>query len=188
MYYRFADFAVPRSLVSPDMRQMETFVMSTQDQVPVPVPLAGQCRCGHIQYRVVQEPRFTFACHCTDCQQLTSSAFSLGMAVPRDGFELHGEAHCWEKMSDSGGWSRQFTCPTCAGWTHTITENSPDIVIVRTSTLHDHRWVRPVAQIFTRSALPWALMPLQFSYDTEFSDTSPLEQAFAAGGIRPRRT
>lgn len=41
-----------------------------------------------------------------------------------------------------------------------------------------------VAQVFTRSALPRALR-VQFSYETEFKDPTPLEQAFAIGGIRP---
>ncbi len=100
-------------------------------------------------------------------------------------FHLEGEPHCWTKVADSGGKSDQFTCPECTGWTHTRTESSPSLTIVRSSTLDDHPWVRPVAQNFTRSALPWALMPIQFSYETEFKDTTPLEQAFAIGAIRP---
>ena len=150
-----------------------------------PLPLGGGCRCGRIRYRVTAEPRFLFACHCTDCQQMTASAFSLGMAVPAEGFVPEGELHCWEKRADSGGWSRAYRCPDCAVWTHTLTEKAPAFAIVRPITLDDHGWVRPVAQIFTRSALPWALMPVQFTYETEFKDTTPLEQAFALGGIRP---
>jgi membrane protein len=141
--------------------------------------LAGQCRCGEISYQISKTPLFTFVCHCTDCQQLSSSAFSMGMAVPKDSFTLQGEPDCWEKIADRGGWSRQFTCPVCTGWTHTLTENSPGIVIVRPSTLTDHRWLRPVAEIFTRSALPWALLKLPLSFETEFEDTEPLEAAFA---------
>ena len=153
-----------------------------------PLPLDGGCRCGRIRYCVTRPPAFIFACHCTDCQQLTSSAFSMGMAVPDAGFELleGGDAlHCWTKTGSSGKESQQYTCPTCAGWTHTRADSAPGITIVRPITLDEHGWVRPVAQIFTRSALPWALMPVQFSYWTEFEDTSPLEQAFAIGGIRP---
>ena len=157
--------------------------MPADDQFPL--PLEGACRCGQLRYQVTQAPLFTVACHCTDCQHLTSSAFSLGMAVPDEGFTATGETHLWEKTADSGGWSRQYTCPTCAAWTHTRTKNAAGITIVRPSTLRDHQWFRPIAQLFTRSAYPWALMPTQFSYETEFTDPSPLVQAFAAGGIRP---
>ena len=153
-----------------------------------PLPLAGGCRCGRVRYRVTQPPKFIFACHCTDCQQLTASAFSLGMAVLEAGFELQegrGDLRWWTKTADSGQESRQYTCQACAGWTHTVAASSPGVVIVRAMTLDERGWVRPVAQIFTRSALPWALMPAQFSFATEFEDTAPMEQAFAVGGIRP---
>ena len=43
--------------------------------------LVGGCRCGHIHYEITEQPWFGFACHCTDCQQLTASAFSLGITV-----------------------------------------------------------------------------------------------------------
>ncbi len=111
----------------------------------------------------------------------------MGMAVPADAFALEGEPNCWEKIADSGGWSRAFTCTNCAGWTHTKTQNAPGLVIVRPSTLHDHGWVRPVAQIFTRSALPWALMAVPLSYETEFTDATPLERIFAASDIASGR-
>ncbi len=149
------------------------------------LPLKGACRCGRISYKVTAAPKFIFACHCSDCQQLTSSAFSMGMAVDESAFDLEGTPHVWVKKADSGKQSRQFTCPDCAGWTHTIAEAHPGIVVVRPITLSEHQWVRPIAQVFTRSALPWALLPVQFSFEQAFPDPAPLEQAFAAGGIRP---
>jgi hypothetical protein len=45
----------------------------------------GGCFCGTVRYRITADPLFGFACHCTDCQQLTASAFSLGLAVPAGG-------------------------------------------------------------------------------------------------------
>jgi len=58
-------------------------------------------------------------------------------------------------------------------------------VIVRPTTLDDHRWFRPVAQIFTRSALPWATLPTLLTYETEFEDVEPLAKAFATASIAP---
>jgi hypothetical protein len=116
--------------------------------------ITGGCRCGDIRYTVTTAPLFVMACHCTDCQQQTSSAFSLGMPVEKDGFSLAGEPVAHPKTADSGNESRAYRCPTCAVWTHTTTDGSPDMAIVRPSTLDDARWFRPVAQIFVRSALP----------------------------------
>ncbi len=149
------------------------------------MPMLGQCRCGRIRYSVSKPPRFIFACHCTDCQQLTSSAFALGMAVPEDAFSLQGEPQVYEKKADSGGWSRQFSCPECTGWTHTKTEHAPGMVVVRPTTLQEHAWVRPIAQLFTRSAQRWALLNVPLSYEAEFKDPNELEEAFTGSGIAP---
>jgi hypothetical protein len=46
--------------------------------------ITGGCRCGSIRYRVTKAPLFVMACHCTDCQEQTSSAFSLGMPVDKE--------------------------------------------------------------------------------------------------------
>ena len=37
------------------------------------LPLTGR----KIRYEIAQEPSLVYACHCTDCQHITSSAFSL---------------------------------------------------------------------------------------------------------------
>jgi hypothetical protein len=48
----------------------------------------GGCRCGQIRF-AVSLPRFlTMACHCTGCQRMTGSAFSLSAAIPSKGFTI----------------------------------------------------------------------------------------------------
>ena len=93
-----------------------------------------------------------------------------------------GDPLDWSKIGSSGKPSHQFSCPICAGWTHTIAESAEGIVIVRPMTLHDHSWYRPVAEIFTRSALPWARMAVLLSYEAEFSDAEA-----ACCGLQIRR-
>lgn len=151
--------------------------------------LEGGCRCGQIRYTITSEPKFSFACHCIDCQQLSASAFSLGFAVDADAFAVTtGEPSRWTKTGSSGKPSHQFTCPKCSGWTHTQPESTVGIVIVRPTTLDESDWYRPVAEIFTRSALAWAKMPVALSYETEFENPKPLAAAYAAAGISPSAT
>ncbi len=40
------------------------------------LPQTGGCQCGAIRYEITEEPQQVYACHCRDCQRLTSSAFS----------------------------------------------------------------------------------------------------------------
>ena len=142
------------------------------------LPLEGACRCGALTYSVATAPHFALACHCTDCQQLSASAFSLGLVVEDAAFFLIGSAHVWAKTGESGGESRRYTCGLCATWLFTRSDASPGLTIVRPTTLNDHRWITPVAQIYTRSALPWALLAVPFSFETEVTDPAPLRQAF----------
>nr|WP_321986236.1 GFA family protein [uncultured Lichenicoccus sp.] len=41
-----------------------------------------------IGYRITGAAAFSFACHCTDCQQRTSIAFSMGFAIEKSRSEL----------------------------------------------------------------------------------------------------
>ena len=52
------------------------------------LPWEGGCRCGEVRFRVSAPPLLTAACHCTGCQRMSSSAYSLSAAIPSDGFEV----------------------------------------------------------------------------------------------------
>ena len=44
------------------------------------LPQTGGCQCGKIRYEITEAPQQVYACHCRDCQRLTSSAFSMGVS------------------------------------------------------------------------------------------------------------
>jgi hypothetical protein len=50
------------------------------------LPLTGGCQCGKIRYEISEAPQLVYTCHCTDCQRITGSAFSLGIALPETAF------------------------------------------------------------------------------------------------------
>ena len=52
------------------------------------LPLTGGCQCGTLRYEITEAPRLTYACHCTDCQRMTSSAFSMAIVVSEIAFRL----------------------------------------------------------------------------------------------------
>lgn len=55
------------------------------------LPLNGGCVCGAIRYEIFEAPIDIYACHCTDCQRITSSAFSLGVIVAATAFRATGK-------------------------------------------------------------------------------------------------
>src|SRR5262245_49895130 len=50
------------------------------------LPQTGGCQCGSIRYEITEAPQLVYTCHCTDCQPMTSSAFSMGVALPANAF------------------------------------------------------------------------------------------------------
>ena len=67
------------------------------------LPQTGGCHCGAIRYEITEEPQSVYVCHCTDCQRLTSSAFSMGVVVSEKALQLVGaEPRQLQRTADSG--------------------------------------------------------------------------------------
>jgi hypothetical protein len=121
------------------------------------LPLAGGCICGQLRYEV-RDPQVVLACHCRNCQQRTGSAFALSMLTLRKDFAVvSGETLSADLPGGSGALHRQHICPHCFTRTHTEMLAYPDIINVRPGTLDDPSMARPVAQIWTSLAQPWAV-------------------------------
>ena len=52
------------------------------------LPQTGGCQCGALRYEITQAPIMVYTCHCTDCQRMTSSSFSVGCVLPDGAFRL----------------------------------------------------------------------------------------------------
>ena len=67
------------------------------------LPQTGGCQCGGVRYEITQAPVMVYTCHCTDCQRMTSSAFSLGCVLPDGAFRLvRGEPNGVHRTTGSG--------------------------------------------------------------------------------------
>jgi hypothetical protein len=75
---------------------------------------------------------------------------------------------------------RQHICPECFTRTHTEMLAHPDIINVRPGTLDDPSMARPIAQVWTRLAHPWAIAPDVKRYDENPDDVAALSQAWRA--------
>ena len=47
------------------------------------LPQSGGCLCRALLYEIPRAPIVVYTCHCTDCQRLTGSAFSMALDGPR---------------------------------------------------------------------------------------------------------
>ena len=123
-------------------------------------PYPGRCVCGAVRYRLTAEPLTVYACHCTDCQALSGSAFRLSMPVLRDAVEItHGAPEEFRYAPVGAAPKRGKRCRDCGTWLWGEPERLPQIRVLRPSTLDDRSWVDPVAHIWVGSAQPWMRIP-----------------------------
>ena len=115
----------------------------------------GGCHCGKITYEGDVDPDKAGLCHCTDCQTLTGSAFSLFVPVPKASFRLRGEPRIYVKTGESGNRRAQAFCPDCGSRIYASAEHDPQVFNLRIGTVRQRAHLAPRAQIWCRSALPW---------------------------------
>lgn len=144
------------------------------------LPLSGGCVCGKLRYEVA-DPQIVLICHCRNCQQRTGSAYNVSMLTLRGDFRvLQGETTSRELPGGSGDLHRQHFCPDCLTRTHTEMLAHPDIINVRAGTLDNAAVARPIAQIWTSLAQPWAIAPGIQAFDENPGDITPLAAAWRA--------
>ena len=138
--------------------------------------MTGGCLCGEIRYVLKAEPLTLYACHCTDCQRRTGTAFAMCLVVKRDSLEVtKGTPAMFAVKMDDGRTKTGQVCTKCNTrlWGDPI--KAPGISIVQPGTLDDPSWLRPVAHIWTRSAQPW----FQFPKDATLFEGQPEPGALA---------
>jgi hypothetical protein len=143
--------------------------------------MPGGCNCGAIRYLVTRAPLTAYICHCHLCQKRTGSPFSMTVVLPADALEIvKGEPMRTERNLPKGGKNVSWICPSCYSRTHTQREGGVTINL-RAGTLDDTSWIRPVAQFWTSSAQPWALvLDNILSYEEQPTDPAPLLAAWKA--------
>ena len=123
----------------------------------------GGCRCGRVRFEASGEPLLTMACHCTGCQRMTASAFSLTDTYPADSFKVtEGET----VIGGMHGATRHHFCDYCKSWVHTEPEGLDEIVNVRSTLFDEPGRERPFVEVFTGEGLPWAKTGAEHSFAT----------------------
>ena len=119
----------------------------------------GSCHCGHITYEAEIDPADVGLCHCTDCQQLTGTAFTTYVYASGDRFKLlSGTPKIYVKTGSSGSKRAQAFCPECGSRIYaSAAVPAPERYNLRVGTIRQRRELRPRTQIWCRSALDWVM-------------------------------
>ena len=138
------------------------------------LPRRGACRCGYIRFQITGPELITAACHCTGCQRMTSSAFSLSVMVPEEAFRIT------EGEPVAGGLegSPHLCCPSCMSWLFPRLEPGR-VINVRATLLDDAADFVPFMESFTDEKLPWVVTPAVRSFP-RFPGSSEYQELMAA--------
>lgn len=128
------------------------------------LPLEGTCRCQRVQFRITAPPLLASACHCSGCQRMSASAFSLTLTVPKAGFELTAGETVQGGLR--GPVAQHMFCDHCKTWMYTQVEGL-DFVNVRPTMLLDASWFVPYVETWTGEKVPWATTPARHSFETQ---------------------
>lgn len=145
------------------------------------LPMEGHCRCGQVRFRVSAPPLLTMACHCTGCQRMSASAFSLSVAVPAPAFEVtQGEP----VIGGLHGEVRHHFCPHCMSWMFTRPPGEAPFVNVRPTLLEVAGWFSPFIETYTSEKLSWATTPAVHSFE-KFPPLDAYQGLMQAYGAQP---
>jgi len=138
----------------------------------MPAPFLGGCSCGDIRFAITSEPLALYACHCTDCQRSSGTAFTMTMLVDRASFSVEeGEPVQYSARLAVGKMATGFMCGNCSTRLWRVGRKSVNLLALRAGTLDQTSWFRPVAHFWTRSAQPWVTFPK----DSVLYETQPLD-------------
>jgi hypothetical protein len=119
--------------------------------------ITGACHCGAVRYEAEVEPNRVNVCHCSDCQQLTGTAFRISVAATLGSFRLlAGMPRVYLKTADSGRIREQAFCEHCGSPIYATSPGAePRLYNIRVGTINERQQLRPERQSWSRSRLSW---------------------------------
>jgi hypothetical protein len=117
----------------------------------------GHCHCGKVRYQAEIDPEQVSICHCTDCQQLTGSAFRVTVVARAEDFRLTADPPTvYRKFGQNGRPRLQFFCPECGSPLFTAGEGEDaEVWGIRWGSIVQRRELKPMRQKWCGSVLPW---------------------------------
>ena len=122
------------------------------------IQVHGSCHCRAISYEALVDPERVTICHCTDCQNLSGSAYRVSVPTRAEDFHLvSGTPRVYFKVGDSGRKRAQGFCGDCGSpiYTHAA-EERPKTYGLRVGCIRERQALKPRKRIWCKSAMQWS--------------------------------
>ena len=122
-------------------------------------PIKGSCQCGEVTYQLNEPPIMVVACHCKQCQKLSTSAFSITAVVESKSIKFSGNLKKWSRVADSGNVNAAKFCPTCGNRIYHYNPDEPSKIKLKPSNLSDTRMIKPTVHVWVSEKQDWYEIP-----------------------------
>jgi hypothetical protein len=117
--------------------------------------ITGQCHCGAIRFTAMVDPARVVVCHCADCQIFSGGPVRAVAPVPVDQVALQRTPKQYVKVAASGNRRTQAFCGDCGTQLFATEADAPKTLNIRLGCVNERAELKPSAQIWHGSAMPW---------------------------------
>jgi len=124
-------------------------------------PIKAACQCGQVTYELKKAPIAVFACHCTECQKLATTPFSVTALYDAEDIQFFGQLKEWQRSSDSGNISAAKFCPTCGNRIYHYNPDIPSSIKLKLKPIdHDSaKLFEPTTHLWVSEKVDWVEIP-----------------------------
>lgn len=127
----------------------------------VSYPIEGSCQCGKVTYKLYEPPQMVLACHCTECQKLSSSPFSVTAIISASTISFAGELKEWSRLAEDGSKNSAKFCPNCGNRIYHFNPEDQTTLRLKLKPIHmvDASIFEPTVHIWVSEKLSWYHLP-----------------------------
>ena len=124
-------------------------------------PISGTCQCGQVTVTLHCPPQKVIACHCKECQKLSSSPYSVTALYLDEDIKIDGELKSWNRIADSGNNNTAVFCPDCGNRIYHFNPATPEFIKLKLKPvgIEDDSIFKPQAHVWTKEKQAWYLLP-----------------------------
>ncbi len=124
-------------------------------------PVEASCQCGQVSYKLFEPPQKVVACHCTECQKLSTSPFSVTAMVKASTIQFTGEMKDWSRLAESGNKNNAKFCPSCGNRIYHYNPDAPELLKLKLKPvgLSDDTIFKPMAHVWISEKQSWYEIP-----------------------------
>lgn len=124
-------------------------------------PIKASCQCGQVTYTLHKAPKAVLACHCTECQKLATSPFSITAVVEKEAIDFSGEMAEWTRMADSGNRNHARFCTGCGNRIYHFNPDDSSTLKLKLKpvNIEDPEIFEPTMHVWVSEKLSWYQIP-----------------------------